>query len=352
MASASAARPGAFPAAPTFRWGPTALTLVGGLAALALASVASITVGAASNIDALTAITALFVRDDSAASLAVQGLRLPRVVVAALVGANLAVAGALIQGVTRNPLAEPSIIGVNAGAVVVVAALTIAIDRGSLPLLAQGFMPLFAFAGAALAASMVYSMAAKGTVTPVRLALAGVAVATFFQSLTMAVVLLRDSAVRIIMQWMVGSVADRTWEHVQTLAPWALLGLLGALALAQSVTVLSLGDDVARGLGQRVERIRLLAFGLVVILAGASVAVAGPIAMVGLMVPHMVRKLVGVDYRTVIPCSAVLGALLLVVADILARLVAYPAETPVGVLTAVVGAPFLVALARREIRAA
>jgi ABC-type Fe3+-siderophore transport system permease subunit len=158
--------------------------------------------------------------------------------------------------------------------------------------------------------------------------------------------------VRIIMQWMVGSLADRTWDNVQTLAPWAVLGLLGGLAMAQSVTVLSLGDDVARGLGQNVERVRLLAFALVVVLAGAAVAVAGPIAMIGLMVPHIVRRLVGVDYRAVMPCSAVLGAVLLVFADVIARLVAYPAETPVGALTIIVGAPFLIALARRETRAA
>jgi iron complex transport system permease protein len=330
----------------------TLLTLGGGLLAVLVASLWSITVGASSTVDPLTAVSSLFVWDGSAAHVTVQSLRLPRVVVALLVGASLAVAGALIQGVTRNPLAEPSIIGVNAGAVVVVAALSIASDKKLTPWLSAQVLPLFAFVGASMAAILVYSLASKGTVTPIRLALAGVAVATFFQSLTVAIVLLRDSAVRIIMQWMVGSLTDRTWDNVQTLAPWAFLGLVGALAMAQSVTVLSLGDDVARGLGQDVERVRLLAFGLVVVLAGAAVAVAGPIAMVGLMVPHIVRRLVGVDYRAVIPCSAVLGALLLVVADIVARLVAYPSETPVGVLTTVVGAPFLIALARRETRAA
>src|SRR5437762_2827054 len=179
----------------------TTLTLLVGLLAVLIASVWSITVGASSTIDPWTALTSLFVWDGSPAHVTVQSLRLPRVVVAVLVGASLAVSGALIQGVTRNPLAEPSIIGVNAGAVVIVAAL-----------------------------------------------------------------------------------------------------------LAGPVTVLSLGDDVARGLGQDVERVRLVAFGLVVVLAGAAVAVAGPIAMVGLMVPHIVRRMVGVDYRAVIPCSAVLGA--------------------------------------------
>src|SRR5262249_43558127 len=149
----------------------------------------------------------------------------------------------LIQGVTRNPLAEPAIIGVNAGAVVIVAALSIASDQKLTPWLSAQILPLFAFAGASLAAMLVYGLASTGTVTPIRLALAGVAVATFFQSLTIAIVLLRDSAVRIIMQWMVGSLADRTWDNVQTLAPWALLGLIGALLLAGPVTVLSLGDE-------------------------------------------------------------------------------------------------------------
>jgi ABC-type Fe3+-siderophore transport system permease subunit len=330
----------------------TAITLAVGLAAVLAASVWSITVGASSMVDPQTAFSSLFVWDGAPAHVTVQSLRLPRVVVAVLVGASLAVAGALIQGVTRNPLAEPSIIGVNAGAVVVVAALSIASDQKLTPWLSAQILPVFAFVGAGSAAILVYGLASKGSVTPIRLALAGVAVATFFQSLTVAIVLLRSSAVRIIMQWMVGSLTDRTWENVLTLAPWAILGLLGALALAQSVTVLSLGDDVARGLGQDVERIRMLAFGLVVVLAGASVAVAGPIAMVGLIVPHVVRRLVGVDYRAVIPCAAVLGALLLIVADVIARLVAFPAETPVGVLTAVVGAPFLIGLARRETRAA
>ncbi len=329
--------------------------LFAGIAAL-LAFAVSLTLVAGHRIDLEIALPAIWAPTTVTDSLIVHDLLLPRALVAAMVGANLAVAGALIQGVTRNPITEPSIIGVNAGAALAVVFVTIVLPVlvggptagvDVLPWFDLALLPLIAFVGAAAAALTVYALASTGVVTPVRLALAGVTVAIFGQSLVLGAGLLSSAAVRFLVRWMVGGVDGMTWRHVATIAPYAIVGLVAAVLLARAVTVLSLGDDVARGLGQRVERVRLAAIALVAILAGASVSVAGPIAMVGLMVPHVARGLVGTSYRLVIPASALLGAALMLTADVAGRVVAPPGETPVGVLTAAIGTPFFIGLARR-----
>lgn len=311
------------------------------------AFVASLTVVATIRLSPVEAISALFGTGTTTPELVVRDLLVPRALVAAMVGANLAVAGALIQGVTRNPLTEPSIVGVNSGAALAVVVVTVVVGLENVPWLGLGLLPLVAFVGAAIAALTVYALASTGTVTPVRLALAGVTVAIFAQSLVLGAVLLNDVAVRFLIRWMVGGADGMTWQHVATIAPYSLVGLAIALVMARSITVLSLGEDVARGLGQRVERVRLAAIGLVAVLAGAAVAVTGPIALVGLVVPHIVRPLVGIDHRIVIPVCAILGAALVISADVASRLVAPPSETPLGILTAILGTPFFIYLARR-----
>jgi iron complex transport system permease protein len=284
----------------------------------------------------------VFSPDDSNNGLIVQTLRLPRAIVAAIVGACLGVAGAMLQGITRNPLAEPGILGVNAGA-----ALAILIGIVFFPGLPSWATVLLAALGGLAAAALVYSITVAVGLTPVRLALAGIAVGAMLGAAASFMLIMFEERTRGALFSLSGSVAGRTWEHVWTILPWALPALILALLLAQQVNLLALGEDVARGLGARVELVRLGSTVLAVLLAGAAVSVAGPIGFLGLMVPHLVRGLVGSDYRAIIPLSALLGGSLLLLADVAARLVDRPLETPVGILLVALGAPFFVYLARR-----
>jgi ferric citrate transport system permease protein len=312
--------------------------------------VLSLAMGATSQFGPAAALEALFGRGSDATVSIVQGLRLPRMLMGAMVGANLAVAGALVQGVTRNPLVEPSIIGVNAGAALAVAVVGLVISPNLASPLGLNVFPMAAFVGAAISAILVYSLAGSEG-SPVRLALAGVTVAILGQSIIVGVVIINSAAVQFVLHWTVGGIDGGTWRQVELLTPYFAVGMVASLAIARSVTIVSLGDDVARSLGERVELVRLEAFALLVLLAGAAVAVAGPIAMVGLMVPHICRALVGTDYRRLLPMSAVLGAVLLTLSDVASRFLAPPTETPVGVLTAILGTPFFIYLARRGGRA-
>ncbi|MGE5589347.1 MAG: FecCD family ABC transporter permease [Bacillota bacterium] len=317
------------------------LTVFALLALLGAVGVISLMVGA-ERVPVAEVWRTLRVPDESLARTIVYGLRLPRTLVAMLVGANLGVAGAIMQGMTRNPLAGPNILGVNSGAALTMAALTALAPGFPLPLL-----PFAAFAGAAAAGIMVYGLAGSGGITPVRLALAGVATAAMMGALTTGLLVIREQHATVYL-WLAGSLFARTWPHLQLIAPWALVGLLMAGLSAPQVNVLLLGEDVARGLGVSVERIRLLLGLLVVILAGSAVATAGPIGFVGLMVPHISRKIVGTDYRRLLPVTAVMGATLLLGADVVARVIIAPREAPVGAVTAALGAPFFLYLARRE----
>ncbi|WP_407572241.1 FecCD family ABC transporter permease [Deinococcus altitudinis] len=284
----------------------------------------------------------LFRPDDTTASLVIHTLRLPRSLVALLAGAALGVSGLLLQGVTRNPLADPGILGVEAGGGFAILALVVFFPSAPSAL----FVPA-AFAGGLLAAALAYGAARNIGVTPLRLALAGVAVASLIGAGTRTVQVLFEDRAQGALFALSGSLAGRTWAQLQQVAPWMLLGLLLALLLTPRVNLLALGEDVARGLGAQTGRDSAMITGLGVLLAAASVGVVGPIGFVGLVVPHAARRLVGADHRLSVPMCALLGAAFLTLADTAARLIDRPSETPVGILVAAVGAPFFVLLARQ-----
>lgn len=311
------------------------------LGILALVGLSSLAFGA-SDIPFAKALGLLFRPDDSTESLVVHTLRLPRTLVAALAGAGLGVSGLMLQAVTRNPLADSGILGVEAGGALAILIMVVFFPAAPLWL----FIPA-AFAGGLSAALVAYSVARSVGITPLRLALAGVAVASLVGAGSRSIQILWEDRAQAALFALSGSVAGRTWEQVGQVAAPMLLGLALAWLLASKLNVLALGEDVARGLGARTERDSLIVTGLGVLLAAASVSVVGPIGFVGLVVPHAARALLGADHRLSLPLAALLGAAFLTAADIAARLIAKPAETPVGILVAAVGAPFFVLLARR-----
>ncbi|MEE1622509.1 FecCD family ABC transporter permease [Zafaria sp. J156] len=269
--------------------------------------------------------------------------RIPRTVVGLMVGAALGLAGAAMQGVTRNPLADPGILGINAGAALAVVAGISFFGIGSL----TGYI-WFAFAGAALGAVVVYLVASIGRegATPVKLALAGAALAAGLTSLMNAVLLTSRTALDGFRFWQVGTLAARPLEDAAQVAGFLAVGALIALGSARLFNALALGDDAARGLGIRVGRARLVSGLGIVLLCGGATALAGPIAFVGLVVPHAVRALTGGDYRTVLPLSLLAGPVLLLLADVTGRVLLPPSEVQVGVMTAVIGAPVFIWLIR------
>jgi iron complex transport system permease protein len=275
----------------------------------------------------------------------VQSLRFPRTVLGLLAGAALGAAGAVMQGVARNPLADPGILGVDAGAALFVVVAIYCFGITSL----LGYV-WFAFAGAALAAATVYLLGSMGRegATPVKLALAGAALTALLGSVTTAILLLDVATLDHFRFWAVGSLAGRDGTVVRQVAPFIVVGLAMSLATGRLLNSLALGDDVARSLGQRVGLARAFSATAVVILCGAATAGAGPIAFVGLTVPHVARAITGPDYRWILPYSMVFGPTLLLGADIVGRVVARPGEVQVGIVTALVGAPFFVALVRRR----
>jgi len=317
------------------------LWLLFGVLALALSFVASLALGA-TDIPFAQAVQLFLHPNDSTESLVVHTLRLPRTLVALLAGAGLGVSGLMLQAVTRNPLADPGILGVEAGGAFAILLMVVFFPAAP----AWAFIPA-AFAGGTAAALVAYSVARSVGVTPLRLALAGVAVASLVGAASRSIQLLWEERAQGALFALSGSVAGRTWEQVGQIAPWMGLGLLAALLLTPKLNVLALGADVARSLGARTERDSLLVTALGVLLAAASVSVVGPVGFVGLVIPHLARTLAGADHRFSLPLAALFGAAFLALADIAARLIDRPAETPVGVLVAAVGAPFFVLLARR-----
>lgn len=306
----------------------------------------SITLGAA-DISAQTVYEALFAFDDSFNHLIIQTVRLPRVLAGVVVGAALAVAGAIMQGLTRNPLADSGLLGINAGAAL---AVVMAVHwLGNPPLSAYAY---FGFIGAGLAAISVYALGSIGHsgTSPLRLTLAGVILTAFVSSFTTAILITDQQALDRIRFWTAGSLAGRDMALLSQTAPYIFIGLGGALLISRQITTISLGDDVAAGLGQNTFAVKALAAVMVVLLAGGSVALAGPIGFVGLVVPHVVRFMVGVDYRWVLPYSALVGAMLVTLADVAARMIIRPQELPVGVMMALLGAPFFIWLARWKVR--
>ncbi|RBW68037.1 FecCD family ABC transporter permease [Bacillus taeanensis] len=277
----------------------------------------------------------------------IQETRIPRAVIAAAVGGSLAVSGAIMQGLTRNPLASPSLFGVNAGASFFI---VIAVTFFSLSSLSA--FKWFAFGGAALASVIVYLLGSLGRdgLTPTKLTLAGAAIAALFFSMTQGMLVLNEKALEEVLFWLAGSVEGRSLEMLFSMLPYLLTGWVAALLIAAKMNILTAGEDVARGLGQRTVLVKIASGIIVVLLAGSSVAIAGPIGFVGLVIPNIVRGMIGVDYRWVIPYCWLMGAILLLLADITARYVIMPQEAPVGVMTAVVGAPFFIYLARKGVQ--
>lgn len=337
------ARPPRPPALARVAW-VRAAGLVAAAGALAFAALASVAVGS-KPIPLGTVLDAFFSFDGSNDQLIVRSLRVPRTAVGLGAGLALGVAGAVMQGVTRNPLAGPGILGVNAGASLAVVIAIYAFGISDLSVYVW-----FAFAGTLGASLLVYGLGSMGRegATPVKLALAGAAVSALLGALTSAVLLLDIATLDQFRFWVVGSLAGRDGDIVRQVAPFLAVGALLAFGSARSLNALSLGDDVARSLGSRVGAARAVSAASVVLLVGSAVAAAGPIGFVGLTVPHVARAICGPDYRWVLPYSAVLAPLLLLVADIVGRVVARPGEIEVGIVTAFVGAPFFIALVRRR----
>ncbi|AWB46883.1 ferrichrome ABC transporter permease [Paenibacillus sp. CAA11] len=319
------------------------LVLLAGLAALILASGASIAIGTA-DIHVATVWQAIFHFDPHiTAHQVIQEVRLPRVIAGIFVGASLAVAGALMQGMTRNPIADSGLLGLNSGA-----AFVLALCFAFAPNLPYLSIILYSFLGAGLGAGIVFGIGSlsRNGLTPMRLVLAGAAVSALLVALSQGIGLYYDIGQDMAF-WYAGGLAGIQWTQVKALAPWILAALAGAMAISRSITVLSLGDEVSAGLGQRNGLVRAGGTLIVLVLAGAAVSAVGVVGFVGLIIPHIVRYLVGVDYRWVIPGSAVFGALLVVVADTAARMVNPPYETPMAALIAVLGVPFFLYLVRR-----
>jgi iron complex transport system permease protein len=281
--------------------------------------------------------------DGSITSTVTLELRVPRTLLGILAGAALGVAGAILQGVTRNPLADTGIMGINHGAAAfVVFAITVLGVRG------VGVYVWFAFAGAIGATVLVYAVASLGRegATPVKLALAGAAVTAGLLSVTTGIVMTNVDALNELRFWQVGSLAGRYTPILVGVAPFLLVGLVAALGFGRALNGLALGEDVARGLGQRVGLTRAAAFAVVAVLAGAATAACGPIVFVGLVVPHIARFVCGPDYRWILPYSMLLAPIVLLLADVLGRVVAAPDELQVGVLLGVLGAPAFIGLVR------
>lgn len=331
------------PASTTLARRGVAVLLVAGLLVVALAlslAVGSRPVGLSTVWQALTG------GDVPAADhAAVVGLRLPRTVLAVLVGAGLAVAGGLMQALTRNPLADPGILGVTSGAAFAVAmgVVLLGVTRPS------GYV-WFAFGGALLATVAVYLVGSAGrsNAGPVQLTLAGVALSAVLTGVVGALRLTDQERFAVLLTWESGSFQGRGWDVVVPVLPFVLLGLAVTGVVAGALNTLGLGEDLATALGASVGRTRVLSVLAITLLAGGATAMAGPITLVGLMVPHIVRWLVGPDQRWILGLSALAGPVLVLLADVAARVLLWPGELPVGVVTAFVGAPVLIALVRRR----
>lgn len=270
--------------------------------------------------------------------------RIPRTLLAAAAGAALALSGAVMQGVTRNPLADPGILGVNTGA-----SLAVVTGIAFFGLTSATSYLVVAILGGAVTAVLVYAIGSlgRGGATPLKLALAGAATSAALISFTSAIILGRANLADSIISWQIGGVGGGTFAALQSMLPFLVIGALVCWACARALNTLALGDEIAAGLGERVGTARAVsAFGAVA-LASVATAVCGPIGFVGLVVPHACRLISGVDHRWLLPYSAVVGALLLITADVLGRIIARPEEIDVGIITALIGAPVFIAIVRR-----
>jgi len=322
--------------------------LLVGILGVGLVALLSIAFGAA-DIDARTvweSVTAFNAEDTH--HLIIHTLRLPRALTAMLVGAALGVTGGIMQALTRNPLADPGLLGIEAGAALAVVAAVFFLRIETLTTYA-----VFAFVGGALTALAVYGLGSlgRGGPTPFKLTIAGAAISALLSSLTTTLLMFNQRALEEVRFWLAGSVAGRDMTLVAQATPYLIVGLVVALLLGRQITTLSLGDDIAQGLGQNTLWIKTACAAVVVVLAGTAVALAGPIGFVGLIIPHIVRFFVGVDYRWILPYAALLGAIFLLLADVAGRLILRPLELPVGIMTAAIGGPIFIYLVRWKVKA-
>lgn len=320
--------------------------LIVGLLILLICLFFSITLGAA-DIPLDTIYTAIFNFDNSREHLIIRTVRLPRSLLAVIVGGAISVSGALMQGITRNPLADPGILGINAGAslAVVIAIFLVGTSAPSIYI-------WYAFAGAGITAISIYFLASLGRsgITPLNLTIAGAAISALLASLITTILIVSQRTLEEIRFWLAGSLAGADTNIIIQVLPYIVIGFTLAFLLGRQITILSLGEDIAQGLGQNTLWIKIAAAISVFLLQGSAVAVAGGIGFIGLIVPHIVRFFIGVDYRWILPYSALFGAILLLSSDILARLIIRPQEIPVGIMTALVGAPFFIYLAKNKIK--
>ncbi|MGE8078719.1 FecCD family ABC transporter permease [Peribacillus loiseleuriae] len=297
-------------------------------------------------ISPLTVLKVLFGGGTDMEQLVIHDFRLPRIIVALMVGMSLAVAGGILQGMIRNPLASPDVLGITGGAAVaVVGFLAFFSDQNHALTVSIKWMPLAAFAGAGIIALLVYFLAWKNGVSPIRLVLIGIGLSALMQALTTLMMIVgpiyRASQANI---WITGTVYGSNWANVVTLVPWTVTFLLIAFVMARNINVLELGDETATGVGGRVQRQRFLLLLISTALIGSSVAFAGGIGFVGLMAPHMARRLVGSAFGALLPVSAFIGGILVMLADLIGRTLFSPFEIPAGVFTAGIGAPYFIYL--------
>ncbi|HWK21588.1 MAG TPA: iron ABC transporter permease [Ureibacillus sp.] len=270
--------------------------------------------------------------------------RLPRALIATFVGASLAIAGALLQTMTRNPLASPGILGINAGA-----GLFVVLAMSILQITNLLSFTFISFLGAAVSALCILAISSigHGGMTPLNLTLAGTALGAMFYSITQGILVINEAQLDEVLFWLAGSVQGRDLHMLWIVLPFLLVGWLVTAFMVKQLNLLSLGEDVAKGLGLNIIRTKFIIVLIVVLLAGGSVAIAGPIGFIGLIIPHIARKMIGTEHQWFIPLSAILGAILLLFADIGARYIIMPQEVPVGVMTAFIGTPIFVFIARK-----
>ncbi|WP_350300554.1 FecCD family ABC transporter permease [Peribacillus frigoritolerans] len=274
----------------------------------------------------------------------IQSVRLPRALIASAIGASLAISGVLMQTLTKNPLASPDIFGVNAGAGLAVVTGVTVFGISNL----QVFTWL-SFIGAAIAAISIYMIGSmgRGGLTPMKLTLAGAAMTAMVASLTQGLLVSNEALLEQVLFWLAGSVSGRSLDNLVAVLPYLVVGWGLALIMSGKMNVLSMGEDVAKGLGLNIVFLKLVLGLAIILLAGGSVAVAGPIGFIGIVVPHLTRSVVGIDHRWLIPFSGLFGAVLLIAADVISRYILMPREVPVGVMTAIIGTPFFIYIARK-----
>lgn len=282
---------------------------------------------------------------DTKATFLLHNVRMPRMIAGLFIGGALAVSGLLMQAMTRNPLASPKIFGVSSGASFFIVFVTIIIPSLEYYALYLGVI------GAFIGGLTVYTLsgATKG-MTPIKLALAGMAIHLFFSSMTEGIIILNENSNEQVMFWLVGSLSSMKWDEILTILPWIIGALIVTIFIGRQLTIMELGDDIAKGLGQNINKVRIIIGLLVIILTGMSVSVAGPIGFVGLIVPHIVKRYVSKNYLVMIPLTFIIGADLLLLSDVLSRLITYPYESPVGIVTSFVGALYFLFITIRGVK--